>query len=343
VDPNAPLPPTLPLGLPLLFGVGRLRLRGDGSEPQGIVLPPLSTDTKTTYVATPDPVYRMQPLDETAQHTGLDNGAFSIADSTNSQFGWDTRGGVSLAGGELTLTEDDRTMSGITQTFVKPDGIVGLRFMIDGAQFASDGSAPPDAFEVALLDATTGQSVAGDAPLSGADAFLNIQSDGRAYAAGSVMVKHQPITAGSQLSFIDPIRVTVDLTSVAAGTQLKLYFDLLGMGAKGSSLRIDNVELLTNFNTEPTAADDAATTAEDTPVTIPVLANDQDPESDPLTVALIAGPQHGVLSKNADGTFSYTPDANFNGSDSFTYKVNDGEFDGVQSLYGDESRRRRRV
>jgi hypothetical protein len=177
-DPNAPLPPTLPLGMPLLFGLGRMRLRGAGSDPQGIVLPPLSTDTKTTYVATPAPVYRMQPLNETVLHTGLYNGDFALAEPASAQFGWQTRGGVSLAGGELNLTEDDRTMSGITQTFVKPDGIVGLRFTIDGAQFAesgtADGSAPPDAFEVALLDATTGQSVAGTAPLSGTDALLNI-------------------------------------------------------------------------------------------------------------------------------------------------------------------------
>jgi hypothetical protein len=120
----------------------------------------------------------MQPLNETVLHTGLYNGDFALAEPASAQFGWQTRGGVSLAGGELNLTEDDRTMSGITQTFVKPDGIVGLRFTIDGAQFAesgtADGSAPPDAFEVALLDATTGQSVAGTAPLSGTDALLNI-------------------------------------------------------------------------------------------------------------------------------------------------------------------------
>jgi hypothetical protein len=279
--------------MPLLFSLGFLRPRGAGADAgaQGIVLPPLSVDPNA-FEATPAPIYRMQPLYATALHTGVFNGEFAIADPLNDQFGWDSRGQVSLAGGEATLSEDDRLMSGLTQTFVKPDGIVGLRFTLTGAQFGLDASAPPDAFEMAILDALTGQSVAGVAPLSGTDALLNIQADGKSYGAASVSVKRQPIAAGSLLSFANPIRVTVDLSSVAAGTTLKLYFDLLGMGAKNSSIRIDDVRLLTNFNTEPVASDDPVTTAEDTPVTIAVLANDQDLEGDALTVALVAGPLH---------------------------------------------------
>ncbi len=39
---------------------------------------------------------------------------------------------------------------------------------------------------------------------------------------------------------------------------------------------------------------------------------------------LVTGPSHGTLTLNADGSFSYTPAANFNGSDSFTYRASDG-------------------
>ena len=56
-----------------------------------------------------------------------------------------------------------------------------------------------------------------------------------------------------------------------------------------------------------------------------VLANDTDAEGDALTAVLVSGPAHGDLSFNADGTFDYAPHANFNGSDSFTYKAFDGE------------------
>jgi len=56
-----------------------------------------------------------------------------------------------------------------------------------------------------------------------------------------------------------------------------------------------------------------------------VLANDTDVDGDALTVAgATIAPLHGQLTLNADGSFSYTPDKTYNGSDSFTYGVSDG-------------------
>lgn len=55
-----------------------------------------------------------------------------------------------------------------------------------------------------------------------------------------------------------------------------------------------------------------------------VLANDSDPDGDPLTVALVTGPQHGQFVLNADGSFNYVPDADYVGADSFTYSLRDG-------------------
>ena len=49
-----------------------------------------------------------------------------------------------------------------------------------------------------------------------------------------------------------------------------------------------------------------------------------DPDEDPLSAALVTGPSHGTLVFNSDGSFDYTPDAGYVGTDSFTYKVNDG-------------------
>ena len=39
---------------------------------------------------------------------------------------------------------------------------------------------------------------------------------------------------------------------------------------------------------------------------------------------LVSGPSHGTLTLNANGSFTYTPAANYNGSDSFTYRASDG-------------------
>ncbi|MSR55965.1 MAG: tandem-95 repeat protein [Gemmataceae bacterium] len=54
------------------------------------------------------------------------------------------------------------------------------------------------------------------------------------------------------------------------------------------------------------------------------LLNDTDADGDPLSItATIAAPQHGSLSLNPDGSFSYTPGPTFTGSDSFQYEVSD--------------------
>ena len=81
-------------------------------------------------------------------------------------------------------------------------------------------------------------------------------------------------------------------------------------------------------NTPPTADDDSASTPEDTllSVTAPagILSNDSDVDGDSLTAILDTTTANGILSLNTDGSFSYTPNANFFGTDSFTYFANDG-------------------
>ncbi|MGI9241977.1 MAG: tandem-95 repeat protein, partial [Verrucomicrobiales bacterium] len=56
-----------------------------------------------------------------------------------------------------------------------------------------------------------------------------------------------------------------------------------------------------------------------------VLANDSDPEGTALTAAIESQPDNGSLSFEADGTFVYSPAPNFFGTDSFLYRVSDGE------------------
>src|SRR3546814_20665411 len=62
----------------------------------------------------------------------------------------------------------------------------------------------------------------------------------------------------------------------------------------------------------------------DTPVSIDVLGNDDDPDGDPLMVDGFTQPTNGTVASNADGTLRYTPDSGFTGSDSFTYTASDG-------------------
>jgi VCBS repeat-containing protein len=87
-----------------------------------------------------------------------------------------------------------------------------------------------------------------------------------------------------------------------------------------------NVEV-TRTNDAPAAADDNYTTNEDVELTVAVpgvLLNDTAADDDPLEATLVSGPSHGTLTLDRDGSFSYLPDPDFNGTDSFTYKADDG-------------------
>jgi hypothetical protein len=77
-------------------------------------------------------------------------------------------------------------------------------------------------------------------------------------------------------------------------------------------------------NTPPTANDDVASTDQDQPVTIDVLANDTDPDAgDTLSVASVTQGANGAVSNNGSDV-TYTPDAGFIGTDNFTYIATDG-------------------
>ena len=71
--------------------------------------------------------------------------------------------------------------------------------------------------------------------------------------------------------------------------------------------------MVTNINDAPDAKDDTATTAEDTKVTINVLANDTDADQDKLTVTGFTGTPNATVTLNPDGTITYDPIPNFNG------------------------------
>jgi Tol biopolymer transport system component len=98
----------------------------------------------------------------------------------------------------------------------------------------------------------------------------------------------------------------------------------------GPSLGDPSVATLTildddqTVNRPPQAADDGGTTAEDTTLTIDVLANDFDPDGDALAVTAFTQGAHGTVATNGSGALTYTPSLNFAGSDTFQYTVGDG-------------------
>ena len=74
----------------------------------------------------------------------------------------------------------------------------------------------------------------------------------------------------------------------------------------------------------PVTVDDTFTAFDGKSLSFDVLANDSDPNNEPMTATITSNPLHGTLTRNADGTFTYTPDAGFVGRETLQYVADDG-------------------
>lgn len=103
----------------------------------------------------------------------------------------------------------------------------------------------------------------------------------------------------------------------------------LSDGNGGTAIGTIHINVSEAANTAPVALVDNLLTVEDSPLTITVASdirgNDYDNDGDPLTVTGFTQPANGTLVDNLDGSWTYTPDLNFNGSDSFSYTISDGK------------------
>lgn len=139
---------------------------------------------------------------------------------------------------------------------------------------------------------------------------------------------YEGITTGSQCD------ITVTMSTSSGFASCSTNGSFLGNG----HIRITTatIQLGSNyswhFNTEPrgggnqppVAGNDARSVDEDSVVDVAVLGNDSDPEGDSLSVTSVGNPPNGSASINPDDTIRYEPDSNYNGNDSFSYTVSDG-------------------
>jgi uncharacterized repeat protein (TIGR01451 family) len=133
--------------------------------------------------------------------------------------------------------------------------------------------------------------------------------------------------------------------TLPAGTKIELNDVPLSIGAQSTPTRyykgwIDDArvyrralspkEIQAFINSPPVAVDDTYGTPEDTLLSVSapgVLSNDTAADLDPLTAIKVTDPAHGLLALNADGSFTYDPEDDWSGVDSFTYKANDTHAD----------------
>lgn len=118
-------------------------------------------------------------------------------------------------------------------------------------------------------------------------------------------------------------RLCADATSVAFNSWATNIVEPFSPGGRGHIY----LREFRNLNTPPVAAGDAFETVRDTPLVVAapgVLGNDTDAEDDTLTAIKVTDPAHGSVTLGLNGSFTYTPAADYRGTDTFTYQANDG-------------------
>lgn len=254
------------------------------------------------------------------------------------------RGGVPLAG-QSSSTLDLGSLSGLTH-----GELITVTVTVTDGHGASDSEsasvavdarnrAPAGAGGTATLDedaaytlgvADFGFSDPDDAPANGLSAVVITTPP----IAGVLMLGGVPVAAGQAVDVADLLAGRLVFTPAANANGVgyaSLTFQVRddgGTAAGGIDLdpTPDTLTLdVRPVNDAPVAAADAYAADEDASASGDVLANDFDVDGDGLTASLVSGPSHGTLVLNADGTFTYTPVANFNGSDSFSYRPFDGQ------------------
>ncbi len=198
---------------------------------------------------------------------------------------------------------------------------------------ANDGSLNSTAATVTLSIAA-----ANDAPGAAADAYSTDEDTALVVNAASGVLANDGDVDGDTLSAVkdsDPAHGTLTLNSNGSFT----YTPALDYNGPDSftyhatdgllSSPVRTVTLsVSSGNDPPTVGNDSYSLDEDGSLVVTagggVLANDSDLDSDPITAVLASGPAHGSLTLNANGSFTYTPAANWFGVDNFTYRANDG-------------------
>jgi hypothetical protein len=116
-----------------------------------------------------------------------------------------------------------------------------------------------------------------------------------------------------------------------------------GKSANGSASYVVS-NPVTSSNRTPVAVNDNVSLASKSALTINVLANDSDPDGDALSIVAFTQGSKGKVTRNSNGTLTYSPAKSFKSGDQFSYTISDGKLSasttvtiGLQTSSGDSS------
>ena len=211
----------------------------------------------------------------------------------------------------------------------------------------NDDENGADSFTYTVADASSGVSMAAtvtititavnDAPVAVADMENTLEDTA---VTINVAANDSDVDTGDSVDTATIVIVAnpTDGSVAIVGGQVEYTPDANFNGSDNFSYTIEDQNAATSnaamvtinvgsVNDVPTAANDEAMVDEDGEVDINVLANDTDIDGtiDTATVQVMATPANGTAFVDMSGLITYTPNANFNGNDSFTYTVQDDE------------------
>ena len=275
-----------------------------------------------------------------------------IAVNDNYNFAEDAVFTTTLANGVL-FNDSDAESNTLTAQLVAGPTHGSLTFNADGT-FTYTPNANyngTDSFTYQANDGTSNSNVAtvnltiaalNDAPVGSSDAY-DTNEDTALVVGGSGVLTNDTDADGNTLTATlvsSPTHGIVVLNADGSftytpdagyhGTDVFTYQANDGTTNSGA---ITVLLTINSVNDLPVSLDDAYSVAEDGTLNVPaatgVLINDTDGDTgDTLTANIVTQPQHGTVTLNADGSFVYTPTADFTGIDSFTYRANDGTANG---------------
>ncbi|WP_040727020.1 immunoglobulin-like domain-containing protein [Thiomicrorhabdus sp. Kp2] len=325
-----------------------------GAEFEAVAVDATANSVTTTIVDASDPT---PPVTPPGTPDSPDAGTeLSISGSTSTLEGDSVEYTVSVTNAPLEDMDVQVTVSNIstngdvivgTQTVTIPAGSTEVKFTVDNVEDAIKET--PEDYKVAI----TGYENGGyEAVTEGAmEVSTTITDDDDAPIANDIPPQNDEDADGISLDistfFTDDNPLTYSATGLPPGLSINISTgEITGtidnsasQGGTGGVYSVTvsatdgvNPPASSTFdwtvtNPGPDAQDDGVITiVEDSVgIAIPVMSNDQDPDNDNIFVSGTTDPSHGSITLNSNGTITYVPDANYNGPDSFTYTISDGE------------------